>query len=265
MLKAMATLEVWFGPAIAAALAATSASSQSREGASAAPTEAAAPDSEANPEDHAPGEVFRAPSFDDVADDLIVGPPEPIEACEQRLEDAGVTFASSRIPVHENKSGITCGAPQAVRYVSGPGKIRWSGKPKVACPVAMALSRFEVVVQEEAERHLGRAVKKIRHMGTYNCREMAAYPGWVSEHSYANAIDIRSFTLAGGKEIPVLGNYGEPGAPKTRAERFLQAVARRTVDEDIFSVVLTPAFDRLHRNHFHLDMARYRVDGTVPD
>ncbi len=257
MFEDMATLEVWFGPAFAAALAASAASSTADEGASAAPTEHKAPSEQ--------DEVFRAPAFDDVADDLIVGPPEPIEACEQRLENVGVTFEKSRIPVHENKSGMTCGAPQAVRYVSGPGKIRWSGKPKVACPVAMALSRFEVVVQEEAERHLGRAVKKIQHMGTYNCREMAAYPGWVSEHSYANAIDIRSFTLAGGKEIPVLGHYGEPGAPKTASERFLQAVARRTVDEDIFSVVLTPAFDRLHRNHFHLDMARYRVDGTVPD
>ena len=221
------------------------------------------PDAESAPEPD--GQEFRAPDWDDVADDLVVGPPEVIAACEERLGGAGVRFESSRIPVHENKSGITCGAPQAVRYVSGPGKIRWSGKPKVACPVALAMSRFETVVQEEAKRHLGRPVKKIRHMGTYNCREMAAYPGWVSEHSYANAIDIRSFTLQGGREIPVLKNYGVPGEPKTANERFLQAVARRTVDEDVFSVVLTPAFDRLHRNHFHLDMARYRVDGTVPD
>jgi len=27
-------------------------------------------------------------------------------------------------------------------------------------------------------------------------------------------------------------------------------------------VVLTPFFDRLHRDHLHLDLARYRVDGT---
>lgn len=255
----MATLEIWFGPAFAAALATASPADTAQQDA-AAPTDSAAPEDDAEDDD-----VFRAPPFGDVWDDAVVGPPEPIAACEERLEDAGVRFQSSRLPVHENKSGITCGAPQAVRYEAGPGKIRWTGKPKMACPVALALSRFEVVVQEEAERHLGRAVKKIRHMGTYNCREMAAYPGWVSEHSYANAIDIRSFTLAGGKEVPVLGNYGEPGKPRTASERFLQAVARRTVDEDIFSVVLTPAFDRLHRNHFHLDMARYRVDGTVPD
>jgi hypothetical protein len=28
--------------------------------------------------------------------------------------------------------------------------------------------------------------------------------------------------------------------------------------------VLTPFFDDLHRNHFHLDLARYRNDGTRP-
>ena len=255
----MATLEIWFGPAFAAALAIASANDSGRAGAS-TPTEQGVAKVETEGDD-----VFRAPPFNDVWDDAIVGPPEPLEACEQRLADAGVHFESSRLVVHENRSGITCGAPQVVRYSSGPGKISWTGKPKVACPVALALARFELVVQEEAERHLGRSVRKIRHMGTYNCREMAAYPGWVSEHSYANAIDVRSFTLAGGKEITVLGNYGEPGEPQTPAERFLQAVARRTVDEDVFSVTLTPAFDRLHRNHFHLDMARYRVDGTLPD
>jgi len=259
----MATLQIWFGPAFAAALA--SVEPPPEEGEEHPPAQEEAPSDEEDEADEAADTVFRAPPFGDVFDDLVVAPPEVVDACEQRLEEAKVEFASSRLPVHENKSGITCGAPQAVRYASGPGGIRWWGKPKVACPVALAMARFERVVQEEAQRHLGRKVAKIRHMGTYNCREMAAYPGWVSEHSYANAIDIRSFTLRGGREVTVLGNYGEPGRPEAPAERFLQAIARRTVDEDIFSVVLTPAFDRLHRNHFHLDMARYRVDGTVED
>src|SRR5690606_37340540 len=130
-------------------------------------------------------------------------------------------------------------------------------------PVALGMARLEGIVQEEAERHLGRRVKRIKHMGTYNCREMANYPGWVSEHSYANAIDIKHFELLGGKTIPVLGHYPKDGAePKNAAERSMQAVARRLVDERVFSVVLTPSFDRNHRNHFHLDMARYFVDGT---
>ncbi|MBV1859837.1 MAG: hypothetical protein KUG77_15605, partial [Nannocystaceae bacterium] len=74
--------------------------------------------------------VFRAPPVSDVLDDGVVGPPEEIASCEERLEAAGVKFESSRLPVHKNKSGITCGAPQAVRFLSGPGGIRWWGKPK---------------------------------------------------------------------------------------------------------------------------------------
>jgi hypothetical protein len=208
--------------------------------------------------------VLQAPAVVDVEDDFEVGPPDPVDRCEGRLALAGVEFTSSRLPVYRQKrSGILCGAPQAVRYASGPGRIRWRGSPKVACPVALAMARFESVVQEEAARALGRKVVRIEHMGTYNCREMAAYPGWVSEHSYGNAIDIESFTLEGGQTISVLDHYGDPSAsPTDAAADFLRAVARRAYDEDIFSVVLTPAFNRHHRNHLHLDMARYRVDGT---
>lgn len=196
-------------------------------------------------------------------DDVWVGPPDAIPDCEAQLEAAGVEFAPSKIPLHKTRSGIYCGAEQIVRYRKGPGAIGWGGSPKVTCPVALGMARLEAIVQDEAERHLGRKVKRIQHMGTYNCREMANYPGWVSEHSYANAIDIKHFELAGGKTIPVLGVYPKNGAePKTASARFLKAVARRLYDERVFSVVLTPSFDAAHRNHFHLDMARYLVDGT---
>jgi hypothetical protein len=209
--------------------------------------------------------MHHAPSEVDVEDDFEVGPPQLVQRCEARLEMAGVEFAQSRLPVRKKGSspgGHLCGAYQVVRYAEGPGGIRWRGRPKVTCPVALALARFETLVQEEAMRTLGRKVVRIEHMGTYNCREMAAYPGWVSEHSYANAIDIKSFILRGGRTITVLDDYGDPAeAPDDPAADFLRSVARRAYEEDVFSVVLTPAFDRAHRNHFHLDMARYRVSG----
>ena len=41
-------------------------------------------------------------------------------------------------------------------------------------------------------------------------------------------------------------------------------MANRLYDEGAFSVVITPFFDSLHRDHFHLDQARYRVDGSRP-
>ena len=200
-----------------------------------------------------------APAATDVADDDVVGPPAVLEQCEARLDAAGILYSKSAIPIHETRGGLVCGAPQVVRVRSGPEGISWRGRPKVTCSVALAMSRMEAIVQAEAQRHLGRRVVRIEHLGTYNCREMAAYPGWVSEHSYANAIDVEAFVVEGGRRVTVLDDWSSEG-PRGR---FLRDVARRLYDEDVFSVVLTPAFDRAHRNHFHLDFARYRVDGTA--
>lgn len=209
----------------------------------------------------------------DPADDAIVAPPPAVTGCHEALEAAGVEFTASRIPVHKNKSGsFMCGAEQVVRYGRGPGKIRWRGRPKMTCGMAMALARFEQAIQEEAKAHLGAKVAKVVHMGTYNCREMAAYPGWVSEHSYANALDIKTFVLTNGREISVRHGWKGRSSGGAKARRraqaeaaFLRAVAQRAFSDDNFSVVLTPEFDAAHRSHFHLDLARYRVDGTGAD
>ena len=96
------------------------------------------------------------------------------------------------------------------------------------------MADMEELIQEEAQHFFGERVYAIKHLGTYNCREMAAYPGWVSEHSYANAIDVVSFTLAKGTEISVRRHYFED-SPRGA---FLRAVARRAYEEDVFSETL---------------------------
>lgn len=232
-----------------------------------APTVSASPMRQVAPSgatDDGPGSTANL----DPDDDWIVGPPEVIEQCEAALEQAGVTFSESRIPVHRAKRGThVCGAEQVVRVMQTPGGIRWGRGPKMTCGMGMALLGLEKIVQEEAQAHFGKKVVRVEHMGTYNCREMAAYPGWVSEHSYANALDIKAFVLAGGKSISVLDDWSLPAkgrvtASQRAAAAFLREVSRRAYEQEVFSVVLTPAFDRAHRNHFHLDLARYRVDGS---
>jgi hypothetical protein len=201
----------------------------------------------------------------DPTNDFVVGPPAPLPECEQRLADAGVRFEAARIGVGKPRDGVTiCGAEQVVRYRSGPGAIAYHKRPLLTCGMALAMADFERIVQEEAERILGERVAKIDHLGTYNCREMAKYD-WVSEHSFANAIDLRNFHLVDGDIVSVLDHFRprEPDAddPKTV---FLRTVARRLFDEHVFSNVITPYFDELHRNHLHVDLARYRVDGSSP-
>ncbi len=174
-----------------------------------------------------------------------------------------MTIAPAKLPLHQKRGGrYTCGSAQAVVYQKGPTGLRFTPAPIVTCTLALALARFERLLQEEAQRHVGSEVKSVRQMGTYVCRRMAQYPDWVSEHSYGNAIDLESFTLANGRSVSVLRHYEpERDEPERPEGRFLRAVARRAWDERVFSVVLTPRFDRLHRNHFHFDMARYRADG----
>jgi hypothetical protein len=202
----------------------------------------------------------------DPDDDYVLGPPDPYADCETELAQSGVKFHAASIPVHvAPKAKFSCGAPQVVAYIRGPGSIAYNAAPIVTCTMALALASFERILQKEAIAIFGSPVARIEQLGTYNCRVMSAYPTWVSEHSYANAIDIGSFTLKNGKTVEVLRDFDVGDAPPTKpAAAFLRVVSRRANDEDVFSHVLTPFFDRNHRNHFHLDLSRYRADGTRP-
>ncbi|MBX3188642.1 MAG: extensin family protein [Labilithrix sp.] len=203
---------------------------------------------------------------DDPDDDLVVGPPDAFASCETDLAAAGVKFRPASLPVHTPpRSKIACGAPQVVVYVRGPGDIAYNVAPVVTCTMALALASFEKIVQAEARAKFNSPVARIDQLGTYSCREMARYPGWVSEHSYANAIDIGAFVLKSGKTVEVLRDFDRGDAPPAKpAGAFLRAVSQRANDEDVFSHVLTPFFDAAHHNHFHLDLSRYRADGTRP-
>jgi len=200
---------------------------------------------------------------DDPGNDGVVGPPDVVDDCPRRLRAAHVEFSEASLPVRTNRQGLVCGAEQVVVYRRGPTGVRWNASPLVTCKMALGLAEFERVVQEEAEA-LGQRVVQIEQGGTFNCRKMARYD-WVSEHSYANAIDVRAFTLKNGKRLSVLDYFGKlDREPKNPEGRFLRSLAHRLYDDGVFSVVLTRYFDELHRDHFHLDMARYRVDGTRP-
>jgi hypothetical protein len=199
----------------------------------------------------------------DPSNDDEVAPPAWIADCEGKLRAAGVRFVPASLPVKPgNAKRPTCGAEQAVVYQRGPGKIHYSSPPIVSCGMALGLARLERVLNEQAQLHLGQDVARVEHGGTYNCRRMSRFD-LVSEHSYANAIDIRSVTLKNGRKLSVLRTFGKIGPePKRREELFWRSTAQRLYDEGTFSVVLTPFFDQLHRDHLHLDQARYRIDGT---
>ncbi len=138
------------------------------------------------------------------------------------------------------------------------------------------LQRFEALVVETAIATYGRAPRTLLSLGTHNCRRIRLYPDLLSEHALGNAIDVAGFSfprLARGEKL----KEGLPPALRAgfvvrldkhwKATRganalhsaFLRELARRVIAEpDLFRVVLGPAWPG-HHNHFHLDMAPYRM------
>jgi hypothetical protein len=201
----------------------------------------------------------------DPANDLVVAPPDAIVGCGDELTRAGVTFRAGEIPLQQNKTGaFRCGANDAVIYQQGPSGLSISPPALMTCRMALAFVRLEALMQKVATQELGSTIQRIHQVGTYSCRKMVRFD-FVSEHSYGNAIDVGSFTLEDGRSVSVVKHFGKLDAepPDARA-RFLRTIGNAAFDENIVSVSLGPYWDTLHHDHFHFDMARYRVDGSRP-
>ena len=150
-----------------------------------------------------------------------------------------------------------CGTrrPYTVTAFAG-GAIELSTEGTLACPMIPAIERWLAFsVQPAALQHLGARVTGVQVLSTYSCRKRnnGKRSGKWSEHAFANAIDIASFTLEDGRSVSVEsgwnGSFDEAG--------FLRAAHNGACSE--FTTVIGPAGDSYHRNHFHLDLARHNA------
>lgn len=89
---------------------------------------------------------------------------------------------------------------------------------------------------------------------TYTCRPIAGRRDRrLSEHAFANAVDIRGFTLEDGRVVTVA--QGWRGRREDRA--FLRAVRDGACRH--FQAVLSPDYNRAHRDHLHFDLGRDKM------
>ena len=183
--------------------------------------------------------------------------------CIDGLRGAGLRLSPWPPNPVNRPGGVVCEVPEGISIARGATGLRFQPPAKVNCAFGQRLAKFEAVLQEVAREVLRAKVTAIQQLGTYNCRRMAAYPDLVSEHSFANAIDIAVFFLANGKRVVVENDWVPADRPTTRGGAlFLRRLTRRLFDEHVFNVVLTPSYDAHHKNHLHLDGAAYVVDGT---
>lgn len=121
------------------------------------------------------------------------------------------------------------------------------------CPMVAGFEKWMAdIVQPAAYARFNDGILEIKTFGSYSCRPRNNQSGAaLSEHGFANAVDIAAFVLGSGRIVTV--EKGWHGAEDERG--FLREVMMGACS--VFGTVLGPGSNAFHYNHFHLDMARH--------
>jgi hypothetical protein len=172
-----------------------------------------------------------------------------------REQCRSVLGTASRIavtPLKDRRIDDRCGFDNVMRTDVTP--IAFSPKLTATCGLTAALYWYQQQLAPIAQQQMHGNLVSISQLGTFSCRNVnGEIDGNRSEHATANAIDIASFHFADGRTVSVLRDYGKP----TPAGHFLDAAHDKACS--LFDVVLGPNYNRLHANHFHLDMGHYGI------
>ena len=151
--------------------------------------------------------------------------------------------------------GCGIAAPVLVRAF---GNMKVTPPAKLNCNLALAIYNWTVdVIQPMARRKFGQSIVAVHNMSSYSCRSRRGVSGGrISEHSFGNALDIGGFTLSSGKKISVLKDWSSLGTLFSidRKASFLTEVHNKACRD--FATVLGPAYNKAHKNHFHIDLGR---------
>lgn len=150
-----------------------------------------------------------------------------------------------------------CGMQQPFRVTRlGNGTVALKQRMTLACPaLAEAEAWLADTIQPAANLYFGQPVAEI-NAGSYACRGRNNQAGAkLSEHSFGNAVDVMSFTLADGHVVTVKGGWrGTEAEQAFLREVFVGACQR-------FTTVLAPGSNVFHYDHIHVDLARHDPRG----
>jgi hypothetical protein len=211
---------------------------------------------------------------------LLMSGPMLLSGCSQ---SSGPRFEAKEEPWRsaEERACMSSGSVRQTRYLQGrsalngpsvcgaaapfemhgamDGRVAMKPAALLRCPMIPQIDRWVSEVVEPAARvHFGQSVTELRVASSYSCRPINhKWGGKLSEHGYANAIDISGFRLANGDMITVKGGWYGSAAERN----FLRAVHQGACDR--FTTVLGPKADRFHHDHFHMDLARRGRNGLM--
>lgn len=161
-----------------------------------------------------------------------------------------------------------CGTPAPIRLISlGKGrKVTFSPPALVNCQLAAALHTWiNKDLQRWSMRHLGKRIAQVEVMSDYSCRTAFGRVGnRLSQHAYADALDIRGFVLETGERVEVLDGWGmterDIAAQAAAAKAKAEAQAKTNVpDTDTRKVAKDP--DTRKATKAALELAAAKLGG----
>ncbi len=137
-------------------------------------------------------------------------------------------------------------------HITGRVDLRGVGDASLAsietrCAIGLRMAMWEEHALQPAARDLfGAQISQIDHIGSYNCRRIRGSSERWSTHATADAIDVSGFRLDDGTRLRLINDWDD-GGPKG-------AFLRRARDSacDWFRVTLSPDYNALHADHFHV-------------
>ena len=164
-------------------------------------------------------------------------------ACLRRLERLGARF-EAMAPLGNGQ----CSAPRPLSVTALADGVALEPAATLSCRAAEALARWTTEVQAAARETLDDGLKSLSLGGTYVCRgQNHDTDAKLSEHSFANAIDVMGYGFAKRASLKVTASPA--GSPEAA---FLDRV--RASACGFFRTVLGPGSDAAHGNHLHLDL-----------
>ena len=137
-----------------------------------------------------------------------------------------------------------------------PSRLEKGKGPIMDCRLLLALDDFATVAGD-------RGIAAIRYNSIWR-------RGWTKKgarHPSGVAIDVVELVKKGGEKLNVLDDFGgsgigsktcgeeAPAAPPGKAAE-LRALVCALHDASIFNLILTPHYDRRHKDHLHLEVRR---------
>jgi len=165
-------------------------------------------------------------------------------------------------PIDEISGPGICGLTHPFKvYALNDGRLPLDKPLVLDCPMIPTLEAWiNDSVEPAAEARFGAGLAELEVFGSYSCRSVDDMPGQkLSEHAFANAVDVSGFKLTDGREISIVRDWKRKDSDESA---FLHEAHAGACGD--FTTILGPGADVFHYNHFHLDLAMHGSTDTGP-